>query len=68
MTDAGDSPPEPQPDAGKPEPKVSIREPDAPDEAPAAAEEGEAKPEKRSTLRELAILAVIAVVLSLIHI
>jgi len=58
-----DVPSEPQPEAGQSEPKVSTREPDTPDEGPAAAEGGDPKPAKRSTLREFAILAVIAVVL-----
>ena len=69
MTDTTDSP-EPQFDAGPQEPKVSTRNAGTPaDEAPKAPEPGEAsaagKPErtKRSTLRETAILAVIAVVL-----
>ncbi len=73
MTDTPDSP-EPQSDAGQPEPKVSTRDPDTPpDEAPKepepGPESGEAseadEPErtKRSALREFAILAAIAVVL-----
>ncbi|OBG73727.1 signal peptidase I [Mycobacterium sp. E2462] len=71
MTDT----PEPQRDAGQPEPKVSTRDADPP--AGEAAAAGPAIPEpaepdpdadakdggKRSTLREFAILAVIAVVL-----
>lgn len=63
MTD----PSEPQSDAGQSEPKVSTRDPaaaeTAPEEAPAAAHEDKPEPDKKSTLRELAILAVIAVVL-----
>jgi signal peptidase I len=72
VTDTTDSP-EPRSDAGQSEPKVSTREPDLPsDEAVAAPEAGEApenpeadEPEtkKKSALRELAILAAIAVVL-----
>jgi signal peptidase I len=69
VTDSTDSP-EPQSDAGQSEPKVSTRDPDAlPDKASAPPETGEApeagqqEPKKKSTLRELAILAVIAVVL-----
>jgi signal peptidase I len=64
VTDTTDSP-EPQSGAGQPEPKVSTRDPDAPAEGdgapPPEAEEPERK--KKSTLRELALLAVIAVVL-----
>ncbi len=69
MTEPTDSSPEPQPDAGQSEPKVSTRDPEPPDkadkaEAPADAEKGESEePQKRSTLKELAILALIAVVL-----
>ena len=61
--------PEPQSDAGQPEPKVSTRDtpdPDVPPEEPSAPEAvavGEPEETKRSALRELAILAVIAVVL-----
>jgi len=65
VTDKTDAP-EPRPDAGQSEPKVSTRDPDAPAEAPASPappEAGEPEPKKKSTLRELAILAVIAVVL-----
>jgi signal peptidase I len=65
VTDTTDSP-EPQPDAGQSEPKVSTREPGAPAEGPpppVPPEAVEPKPKKKSTLRELAILAVIAVVL-----
>ena len=64
--------PEPQPDAGQPEPKVATRhvpdppdagepsgEPEAPEESPA----DEPEPKKKSALREFAILAVIAVAL-----
>jgi signal peptidase I len=69
VSDTTDSSPEPQTDAGQSEPKVSTRDPDTPDEAreatetDEAAEAGESEPKKRSTPRELAILAVIAVVL-----
>ena len=64
MTDTPDSP-EPQSDAGQPEPKVSTRDPDAPAQAarPRRPEAVEPEPKKKSALRELAILAVIAVVL-----
>ncbi len=72
MTDRTDSP-EPQPDAGQSEPKVSTQDPNAParepdpdaesPESPEAPEDGEPKRTKRSALREFAILAVIAVVL-----
>jgi signal peptidase I len=64
--------PEPQSDAGQPEPKVSTRgvpdpgEPSGPPGEPAAPEESPAdEPEakKKSALREFAILAVIAVAL-----
>jgi len=64
--------PEPQSDAGQPEPKVSTRgvpdpgEPSGPSGEPAAPEESPAdEPEakKKSALREFAILAVIAVAL-----
>jgi signal peptidase I len=58
VTDTPDSP-ERQPDAGQPEPKVSTADPDAPSEA----SPDEPEPKKKSTLRELALLAVIAVVL-----
>ncbi len=67
MTDTTDSP-EPQSDAGQSEPKVSTRNPDAPPEqaltvpdAGEASEKAEPKRQKRSALREFAILAVIAV-------
>ncbi len=71
MTEPTDSSPEPQPDAGQSEPKVSTRDPETPDEAddadeteaPPDAEPSEPEPKKRSTLKELAILALIAVVL-----
>jgi signal peptidase I len=68
VTDTTDSP-EHQPDAGQSEPKVSTRQPGPPSDGrqpPATVEPPEAvEPEakKKSTLRELAILAVIAVVL-----
>jgi signal peptidase I len=69
VTDTTDSP-EPQSDAGQSEPKVTTRVPDAPpDKASEPPEPGEApkagepKPKKKSALRELAILAIIAVVL-----
>ena len=70
MTETTDSSSEPQPD-GQSEPKVSTRDPDsqreapetATEQAPTAPEEGEPEPKKKSALRELAILAVIAVVL-----
>ncbi|HYX99765.1 MAG TPA: signal peptidase I, partial [Mycobacterium sp.] len=57
MTDTTDSP-EPQSDAGKSERKVSTRDPDAPPDKAA----GEPEP-KKSALRELAILAAIAITL-----
>ena len=74
MTETTDSSSEPQPD-GQSEPKVSTRDPDsqreapetataaATEQAPNAPEESEPEPKKKSALRELAILAVIAVVL-----
>ena len=74
MTETTDSSSEPQPD-GQSEPKVSTRDPDsqreapetataaATEQAPDAPEEGEPEPKKKSALRELAILAAIAVVL-----
>jgi signal peptidase I len=74
VTETTDSSSEPQPD-GQSEPKVSTRDPDsqreaaetataaATEQAPNAPEEGEPEPKKKSALRELAILAVIAVVL-----
>jgi signal peptidase I len=63
VNDSTDSP-EPQPDAGQPEPKVSTRDPAAPAETPPLPTEAvEPEPKKKSTLRELAILAVIAVAL-----
>ncbi|MEB3983950.1 signal peptidase I [Mycobacterium sp. 663a-19] len=68
MTDTTDSP-EPQSDAGQSEPKVSTRDadtaPDAPPEPtepePKEPEASEPEGKKKSALRELAILAVIAV-------
>ena len=71
MTDSTDSP-EPRPDAGPSEPKVSTRDPGAADDAAAddaaaatgeAPEAAEPKRTTRSAAREFAILAVIAVVL-----
>jgi signal peptidase I len=70
VTETTDSSSEPQPD-GQSEPKVSTRDPDsqreapetATEQAPNAPEESEPEPKKKSALRELAILAVIAVVL-----
>jgi signal peptidase I len=70
VTETTDSSSEPQPD-GQSEPKVSTRDPDTQGEAAEAATEqasktpegGEPEPKKKSQLRELAILAVIAVVL-----
>jgi len=65
VTDTTDSP-EPQSDAGQPEPKVSTRAPAAPPEGTpptAAPEAAEPERKKKSTVRELAILALIAVVL-----
>ena len=69
VTDTTDSP-EPQSDAGQLEPKVSTRDPDVPPDKASkppkpgeAPEAGEPEPKKKSALRELAILAVIAVVL-----
>jgi signal peptidase I len=70
VTDTTDSS-EPQSEPGKSEPKVSTRPPDdtPSDEAAQAphpdddAADGEPEPKKKSALRELAILAVIAVVL-----
>ncbi len=71
MTDTTDSS-DPQSEPGKSEPKVSTRPSDAPlDEVSEASEvpepneapEGKAEPKKRSALREMAILAIIAVVL-----
>ena len=68
MTDSTDSP-QPRPDAGQSEPKVSTRDPGVADDAAAAepvgatAEAPEAAEPKRSALREFAILAVIAVAL-----
>jgi len=74
VTETTDSSSEPQPD-GQSEPKVSTRDPDsqreapetataaATEQAPDAPEEGEPEPKKKSALRELAILAAIAVVL-----
>ncbi len=69
MTDTPDSlkdSSEPQPDAGQSEPKVSTRHPDAPAHeppAPGPPEAAEPERKKKSTLREIVILAVIAVVL-----
>ena len=72
MTDSTDSP-EPQSEPGQSEPKVSTRAPDTPlneaAEATTVPEPGdepdadEAEPKKKSALRELAILAVTAIVL-----
>lgn len=68
MTDSTDSP-EPQSDTGPSEPKVSTRNPDTPAGEAAAipgSDPEDSEPEersKRSALRELAILAAIAVVL-----
>ena len=65
MTDNTDSP-EPQPDAGQSDPKISTREPGVPAEGlspPVSPEADEPEPKKKSTLRELALLAVIAVTL-----
>jgi signal peptidase I len=67
VTETTDSSPEPQPDGGQSEPKISTAgtaETDAePDGPPPPPGRGEEDPKKRSSLRELAILAVIAVVL-----
>jgi signal peptidase I len=71
VTDTTGSSPEPQPDAGQSEPKVSTRDPGVPEEAseesredtPKTDEADDSEPEKKSTLRELAILALIAIVL-----
>jgi signal peptidase I len=72
VTDSTDSP-EPQSEPGQSEPKVSTRAPDTPSneaaEAATVPERGdepdadEAEPKKKSALRELAILAVTAIVL-----
>jgi signal peptidase I len=65
VTDTPDSP-RTQSDAGQQEPKVSTRDPDAPAQtaqAPLETEEAEPELKKKSALRELAILALIAVVL-----
>lgn len=58
MTDTTDSPSERPSSAGPSEPEPPVGEDGAPD---GANETSEAKPAKRSTLREIAILAVIAV-------
>ena len=65
MTDNTDSP-EPQPDAGQSDPKISTCEPGVPAAGlspPVPPEADEPEPKKKSTLRELALLAVIAVTL-----
>jgi signal peptidase I len=66
VSETTDSSPEPQPDGGQSEPKISTAEPDAPPEGPPPPlppAQGEAQPKKRSVLREFAILVVIAVAL-----
>jgi len=69
VTEPTDSSPGLQPDGGQSDPKISTAETaetEAPPEGPAPrlpAGGGEQEPKKRSALRELAILAVIAVVL-----
>jgi signal peptidase I len=62
VTDKPDLP-EPPSDAGQPEPKVSTRDPNLPAEGTPPDEAVEPEPKKKSTVRELAILAVIAVAL-----
>ena len=68
--DSSEDSSKPQPDGGQSDPKVSTAETDAPPEGPPAPlppgrgpEKDDEEPKKRSTLRELAILAAIAVVL-----
>lgn len=71
MTETTDSPSEPSPDTGQSEPKPSAGDSDTSGDAnetdretpPGETEKDESEPEKRSTLRELATLALIAVVL-----
>ncbi len=71
MTETTDSPSEREPDAGQSEAPLAARGADAPgaaaQEEPGAesraADEDESKPAKKSTLRELATLAVIAIVI-----
>ncbi|WP_156689926.1 signal peptidase I [Mycobacterium sp. Marseille-P9652] len=66
MTDTPDSPAEssePKSDAGRQEPKVSTRDLDASPDVVPPPDAPEPEPKKKSTVRELAILALIAVVL-----